>query len=494
MLQRFRDLFVGNDAAHGVWDTERGARTERGPATVEDFERHLSGELGLGLVPILPSGVCRFAAIDIDVDTIDHAALYQKVSARRFPLSVCRSKSGGAHLYLFVREPGINAADLITLLKKWSTLLGYPSAEIFPKQARVGPKNLGNWINLPYFAHERTTRYAVGSAGALSLEDFLKSITYYDNTVSVDESLDTGLAQMPPCLAALSQRGLRQGERNSGMFNFAVFFRKSDPEGFETRILQQNALLNDPLKYREVQQIIRSVNHKKYQYTCEQSPIKEFCDRQACMQLPFGVGHMPWQERGQVDELIVANCRKLLTDPPHYIVEVNGRDVKLTSDEFGSFSQFKKRVREKLDLVIAPMKGGQWDALLHELLSKKQELPAPVDASNEGLILEKLHEFLALRVRARKREDLLKGLPFEHDGKVLFRFSDFRRHLAANKLDRSDQALLYLTLRDLGAEHVRLRVSGQPVTVWSFPVDAVEEQTEAFTHEQATQEEDEHGI
>ena len=76
----------------------------------EHYAEHLAGKLGLGLVPVRRDGTCRFAAIDIDIDSIDHPALLQKVLARKLPLTVCRSKSGGAHLYLFMKEPGQSAA------------------------------------------------------------------------------------------------------------------------------------------------------------------------------------------------------------------------------------------------------------------------------------------------------------------------------------------------------------------------------------------------
>ena len=77
----------------------------------------------------------QWAAIDIDVNDIDHASLGKKVEDLGLPLVVCRSKSGGAHCYLFLQKP-CPAKDVVDALRNWSAALGYPGVEIFPKQIR----------------------------------------------------------------------------------------------------------------------------------------------------------------------------------------------------------------------------------------------------------------------------------------------------------------------------------------------------------------------
>src|SRR5437588_5479253 len=104
-VTRFCELFLGSLQCHGVQvHKESGIVhfTADGPATPDDFERHLGGDRGVGIVPVCEDGTCRFAAIDIDVDTINHTQLYERVQQLKLPVTVCRSKSGGAHLYLFM--------------------------------------------------------------------------------------------------------------------------------------------------------------------------------------------------------------------------------------------------------------------------------------------------------------------------------------------------------------------------------------------------------
>ena len=94
--------------------------------TEEHWELHLKNELpvsgetadncrkynktlpfcGLGLVPIRPGTLdCRWGCIDIDSYAgFDHKKLIDKIKSLSLPLLVFRSKSGGAHVFLFTKN------------------------------------------------------------------------------------------------------------------------------------------------------------------------------------------------------------------------------------------------------------------------------------------------------------------------------------------------------------------------------------------------------
>ena len=481
-VERFIELFTGGDHAYGEWDIERGAITKHGSPQVSHYQAHLDGKLGLGLVPVKTNGLCQFAAIDIDIDTIDHRQLYSRIRERNLPLNVCRSKSGGAHLYLFTAVPGLPAGAVQSVLKKWAALLGYPQSEIFPKQTNVSKERIGSWINLPYFGSDSTTRYAVKADGSISLQEFLESAILYDPATSAaNETQDAQLASMPPCLAAISQNGITEGSRNVVVFNLGVYFRKSKPTSWETELASHNYnRVSPPLDHRELQGIVSSVGRLRYQYTCDQEPFKSLCNKEACQKLPFGVGNKPWHEEGSYDDFTVGNLRKLSTDPPKYIVEVNGRDIVLTWEELLNFRNFKSKCGQVLDLMISGMKQPQWEMQIREMLSRKSNVDAPDDASMMGLVLDKFHEFLTLRERAQEREDLLRGLPVQSGDVVLFRAGDLRRYLQGFKLDKFEGSELFLALRKEGCEHARVRINGRLCTIWSYPLKDVNEQTQEF--------------
>ncbi len=80
---------------------------------------------------------------------------------------------------MFFLEP-VNVHVVRRTLARWAAALGYPNAEVFPKQDALAEREddsdsyWGNWINLPYQGGDRSTRYAFGDSGSsLSLGAFL---------------------------------------------------------------------------------------------------------------------------------------------------------------------------------------------------------------------------------------------------------------------------------------------------------------------------------
>lgn len=484
-LKKFMSLFRGSVLAHGTWDKSTGIMTTReGDATEEDYQKHLKGELGLGIIPVTVDGTCWYGAIDIDIDTIDHKELYGRVSQRNLPLKVCRSKSGGAHLYVFFQEP-YASSTVQSLLKKWAALLGYPSkTEIFPKQTKSTKNNLGNWINCPYFNAENTVRYSVGNNGSEGFDEFLDSIVYYTGKEKIDEKVTSDLIQieqMPPCLKTLTKEGLPAGTRNTGLFSYAVFYQKSNPNGWADSLRYHNQnYVSPPLPTSELEALIKSLKSKNYQYKCNEEPCVSFCDRKTCLTLPFGIGNKSWEDESNFDEITLGNLRKILTDPPTYILEINSKDIHLSSDEFRSFEKLRKRVFETQDAVIRPIKQAQWDQKLKSLLSSKTDIDAPDDASSFGQISGKIDDYLSLSHESSDRENLLRGLPIREKSKVLFQVDFLQKFLISQKIILPNQEL-FSVLHRRGCTHDLIKIKGKAVRAWSLPLDAINRQTEDYT-------------
>ena len=190
---------------------------------------------------------------------------------------------------------------------------------------------------------------------------------------------------------------------------------------------------------------------------------------------------MPWDEDGSYDELLVGSCRKLTSDPPRYVLEVNGHDLELSSQQFLEFGQLRRRIMEVLDVVVAPIKQKSWELQVKELLKSKADVEAPPEVSLAGAVAEKLLEFIALKDRARDIEDLLRGLPVERKGGVVFRSSDLRRYLQNQRLDKFEMSWLYQQLKLQGCTHDRQRVLGKILNVWRFPLGDGQVQDEPFS-------------
>src|SRR5690606_14120774 len=112
---RFMRLFRGNQRSYGRWDPNKPkakqSLTEKDhdgfkPEVFERaFEEHLTGGVGLGVVPVRDDGTTLWGAIDLDNHgsdkDMDIRAVERKVAEKDFQLIPCRSKSGGVHLYIF---------------------------------------------------------------------------------------------------------------------------------------------------------------------------------------------------------------------------------------------------------------------------------------------------------------------------------------------------------------------------------------------------------
>ena len=147
----------------------------RAPLTADLVQKHLDGELGVGSIPIDETNKCRFGALDIDDYNLDLPVLLAKVRRFKLPLVLCRSKSGGAHLFLFLSEK-VAASEVRDRLAEFASVLGWGNCEIFPKQEELLAErgDVGNFINLPYQNAKYTTRYALQKNGnSLDLEKFL---------------------------------------------------------------------------------------------------------------------------------------------------------------------------------------------------------------------------------------------------------------------------------------------------------------------------------
>ena len=175
--------------------------------------KHLKGLQSLGIIPINDNNECIWGCVDIDSYAgFDHKKLIEQIKELKLPLIVCRSKSGGAHVFLFTSEP-VSAERMRDKLTEIKTALGYGGSEVFPKQIKLkSHDDTGNFLNLPYFNGNNTTRYAFLPNGeAASLIDFYKE---YDRNKQTEAQFNkikierpkSEYDDAPPCIELMALR------------------------------------------------------------------------------------------------------------------------------------------------------------------------------------------------------------------------------------------------------------------------------------------------
>jgi len=503
-ITRFKAIFSGLDIAYGTYKikAERGDGKQAGQATVvrkpptdDLWVKHLEGvEPSLGIIPIRADNTCIWGCIDIDQYPLDHKGLVAKVQQLKLPLIICRSKSGGAHVFLFTRTP-VPARQFQNYLKNAAALLGEAGREIFPKQAEilVDRGDTGNFLNLPYFGGDQGTRYAFNLDGtAATLDEFY---SLYEQFVqdSIDEApegpkpAESPIKDGPPCLQALCAQGFPEGTRNNGLFNIAIYLKRAHPGSWEDKLVEYNfKYVAPPLPNNEVQIVLKQANKKDYHYKCKDSPLNGFCNSGLCRTRKFGIG------ANSPDAPQIASLSKYASEPPLWFLDVNGRRIELDTEALHNQSMFQKACLERLNLVPPTLRKQDWEnllnALLKEMVETEQITEASEDTSVTGRFNDLLEEFTAHMQQALVREEMLMGRPWtdEDEGKTYFRIKDLEAHLTRNNFKGLTAPKMAQRLRDLGGEPMSLFLKGRTVRCWRIP--KFDKQDAPFaTHTQRTE-------
>lgn len=485
---RFRSLFRGLADAHGQYTVLAGGKkrvkTVREAPPDEAWENHLAGQGPfLGIVPITADSTCYFGALDVDDEAIDHRGLVRLVEKRNLPLVVCRSKSGGAHLYVFFVEP-VPAREVVSKLKRWQAALGVTNpdgrpVEIFPKQTVLHEKGVGNWINLPYYGADDTDRYAFSPNGRkLSLSGFLdlaeKRLVTLAQLKAREPTFEPGDEKYffdgPPCLQRMLEleEGFSAGTRNQALYNVGIYLKIRYPDAWDTKLEEFNeAVIDPPLDAGEVATVTQSLARRDYAFKCDDAPIVHFCDKKTCLTRRWGIGF--FQEKSKEEKLpTLSDLVRFHTDPPYYTIEVDGKKVKLEWNELFYFKYFCEQVFKQTGILVSPIKQPHWHRILSEdLIPEIREVQPPRDAGIQGQFLQLVNEFLSLHRTSESRESLILGKPFRENGKIFFRsrdlldFIDRRRFRWVNSPKD-----VWRVLMTLGVGSTTFTVKNREVNCW----------------------------
>lgn len=493
-------LLEGYDLAHGTYTAKPGsgtisrgkveikssAKTVRDPVTEEAWQGHIDGVRPIGIIPIRDNNTCLWGAIDIDTYGLDHAEIVKTLKKHKLPLVVCRSKSGGAHLFLFLSEPA-PAADVQEFLREASVLIGWGSSEVFPKQHSVQLErgDLGSWLNMPYFGGEETDRYAVQEDGrSMTLKQFVEyaeslqqpasflnqSIEEFKTPEQQSTKSNPAFGDGPPCMQHLSTVGYPEGTRNKGLYALAIFAKKKFGAAWAQELERWNhELMDPPLPSSEVVDIIRGVERKDYNYPCKDQPLLAHCNSSICRTRKYGVG-------GDDDFPIIAGLSVLDTEPPLWFMDVEDHRVELTTEELQNYRSFHKICMEQMFKTFRMMKQDQWLQIVSEQMKNVVRIEAPREVGRTGQFEELLGAFLNDRHAGFEQEDLLVGRPFRDNtgGRIYFRLKDLDTHLMNANFRGFTRGQITSRIRKLGGDNHFFNIKNHGVNCFYVPIEAFE--------------------
>ena len=495
-VERFRKIFLGLERAHGVtYVDKKGADGEkikgksfvqREMVTNNHWLNHLQGkEPSLGIIPITDDNKCRWGCIDIDSYAgFDHQKLINKIKLLKLPLIVFRSKSGGAHVFCFTTVP-VEAKLMRDKLLSVSAVLGYGGSEIFPKQIELKSKDdTGNFLNLPYFNGDNTTRYAFLENGqAANIDSFFE---LYERNKLTPEQLEklqikrpqSEFSDGPPCLESLTQSKLNDG-RDRVLYQYIQYAKRKWPEEWPKKINQFNYThFVEPLEDKVIQEKIKFHSKKELGFKCNEEPMCNHCDKSLCKVRKFGIG-------GESVFPTLSDLQKVELDEPYYWVNVDGERIKLdTIDSLLEQRLFRRTVTKQINKKPPRITTKEFEKYTDTLLSNIEIIKAPIGSSLIEQLKDHLEEYCTNDSSATTtKEQIFLGNVWTDEEKHYFIFNKFfHGYLQRRKWPEKHQTTQDLLIQHCNCKDERIYIGKKRPSV--MIVDAFEKPENVYKPKQ----------
>jgi hypothetical protein len=503
MINEFIKIFEGYKEAHGVFKKDKSnlpgkvegvSIVKREEVTEVMWENHLKGfEPSLGIMPVTENSECKWGCIDVDKFDLDYEEILKKIRKLSLPLIMVRSKSGCAHLFLFVKK-FVPAEEVQFVLKKFAAQLGIADKldRIYPMQTKFIKGGTGSWLNMPYFNHEEGTRYAYkDNFDAASLDEFFKMYEKYaqddlkqyltDEQETEEKVVKDKKIKKPaylPCIQNCLKDNngkIPNGMRNEFGFQAAWFFKKAhgDISKFEETPRTPHSLLSDfntnnispPLDEKIVTKLTEQLTNNDYNPKCKVKCIKKYCDVSLCKRNPFGIDPEYAKELYAVED-ILGMIYEYGSIPPKFFmyvkVKAKGDTLKDVRVEFkGSELKTKKAFITKLEdfghfppKAIKNMKSTDFDDFMDARLAVRTFEEASEEAHHDYDFIALIREFVEKTTVSLNKWDLLEGACYYDTKKktMHFRLERLQQYLRATRQPMKSQELTFKLTKILKAK------------------------------------------
>ncbi|MDB4534195.1 hypothetical protein N9242_04920 [Vicingaceae bacterium] len=488
--ERLLSVFIGAKSAHGTTTVGRIGRNGkaesksmiiRSPLTVDLVQDHIDGKQGVGAIPINEENVCKFAALDIDVYDLNHNELQAKIQKLKLPLMHCRSKSGGAHLYLFLKD-WVPAANIRDYLTEMSIALGFSGCEIFPKQDTIIAErgDVGNFINMPYFNAEMPQRYAFNAkCEALELDEFLDAVEEIRVTESELEGLRFSgkrkyFTDGPPCLEHLFADGPIDTPRNTCMYQCGIYAKLSEPDNWKSKLEEFNrTLCTEPLPSHEVINLGKSLDKKDWAYKCKEEPFKSYCDPTLCASRKHGIGNE------SPDMPSVGGLTIMLSEPRVYFMDVDGSRIQISTEQLQNQVLWQRACMEQMNIMPPTVKPQKWQQMINQLMQDATVLEVPEEATVKGQFKEHLKAYCTSHIRAMAPEEMEMNKPWTDDGVTKFKLEGLIEYLHHRRFKVDNRGHLIQMIRDMGGDNTKVNIhksDGRRTTLRCWQIPAFEQE------------------
>lgn len=424
------------------------------PITNQDYLDHLNGKKSIGIQPCNEENMARFGVIDIDdkqhsYDNFPYRKYLDIIKDNDLPLIPIKSKSGGLHLYLFLKTPA-RALFVKNFLETLLFTLNLPlNTEIYPKQTELikqedGLLSVGQFINLPYFKKEE--RLAINYDGtSFTFEQFIKVVEVNLKTpdeleqfsiAHVKNVLQGGASEFedgPPCLQLLTKSPLTDG-RDRFLYNYMVFAKKKYKDNWEKKVVQaaqdyfaKNGEGINDWDEKKIKDKIRSWKKDSTKgHSCTQEPIAAFCMKTECLKRKFGI-----ISDKKIMFPTLSSLTKIAYPEPEYTFnvelpdgagskEVRAKDIKQIKDQ----EELRALIIKTADIFVPKVKSDEFEQVIKSLFPLKETLLPPKGTTPKELLHEYLKEYVN-GAKAKSYASFKSGAVLIDNGYAYFKYSSF---------------------------------------------------------------------
>jgi len=454
--------------------------------TDQDYIDHLNGKKSIGIQPCNDEGMARFGAIDIDSKD------YKDFSVKKYldiiksydlPLIPVKSKSGGLHLYLFLKEP-VKTLIIKKFLESLLFTLKLPlRTEIYPKQTELGKDSEGkfidgNFINLPYY--NKAERISINFDGKeFTFEQFVKVIEANLKTASeleefslahVKTVLQGGPSEFddgPPCLQMMTKNPLDDG-RDRWLYNYMVFAKKRYQDKWEEMVIDapkkyflkdSNGLVVDDWGEKKVRDKIRSWKKDSTKgYTCTQEPIVNFCMKSECVKRKYG-----FLSDRKILFPKLSTLVKIKYPEPEYTFNVelpNGESKSVKAKNIKQIvlqEEIRSIIAAAADFVPPKVKSNEFQEVLDSLFPPKEELLPPKGTTPDEQLEEYLRDFVN-GPQAKSNASFKSGAVLVEGDHVYFKYQSFYNTLK-NKDWKEDKSKTAEKIIHIGGGKLKTKIN-----------------------------------
>lgn len=508
--ERMLTLFGSRTDDFAVQAADGHYERQRRPVTTFDLDRHLRGEMTVGMYVLDALSRGLWTLIDLDwrnpewLDRLWRSALGLGIPAD----AMLREDSGGKgyHLWVFMAQP-TEATTLRRIAEVVLKASGVPTSdpsqahpdgrlreliELYPKTTNLSAtaKSMGQLVKLPLGIHRKTGNWALPieplPVNPLSASEVATLLSPWE-TVKLDAPaapvvngahaqasskptvVNTGYRPYP-CTDRMLAATWGEGSRNKAVFQIAkrlhVAGYSKEQVNDKLQAWNDAGHLQPHYPAREIRStVLSAAGHTGMD--CLDSDIVPFCSSDC----PIYRASHPTAVAPPGSNKVGPRLRVTTSEPPTYHLPLAAGTVVLDSASILDWERVRKVATEQLHVFLPRRRPRDWDQELDAMMRDVEKIAAPPEVSLPGVARSLLTSWLR---RATDDPDQVERRSVwldEAEGVYVFRGDSLIRYML--NIERTmDRKLPWQVVKEAGGQQRSRTLPGGDgeIEVWEIPV------------------------